>query len=90
MGALGGGCWHMYRGLKNSPKGYKIVGAIDVSVNPSDPLLSKPVQEQLQQVRHRTHQVSMTLSCGAICSGSCCRPSGERHQGWAATLPIGV
>lgn len=29
MGALGGGCWHMYRGLKNSPKGYKIVGAID-------------------------------------------------------------
>lgn len=31
MGALGGGFWHMYRGLKNSPKGYKIAGALDVS-----------------------------------------------------------
>lgn len=31
MGALGGGCWHMYRGLKNSPKGYKMLGALDVS-----------------------------------------------------------
>lgn len=31
MGALGGGCWHMYRGLKNSPKGYKVAGALDVS-----------------------------------------------------------
>lgn len=29
MGALGGGCWHMYRGLKNSPKGYKMLGALD-------------------------------------------------------------
>jgi import inner membrane translocase subunit TIM17 len=30
MGALGGGLWHTYRGLKNSPKGYKIVGALEV------------------------------------------------------------
>eukprot|EP00878_Enallax_costatus_P019807 GHUV01020910.1.p1 GENE.GHUV01020910.1~~GHUV01020910.1.p1 ORF type:complete len:114 (+),score=19.70 GHUV01020910.1:311-652(+) len=29
MGALGGGLWHTYRGLKNSPKGYKLVGALD-------------------------------------------------------------
>lgn len=29
MGALGGGMWHMYRGLKNSPKGYKIAGTIE-------------------------------------------------------------
>jgi import inner membrane translocase subunit TIM17 len=31
MGALGGGLWHTYRGLKNSPKGYKLVGTLDVS-----------------------------------------------------------
>jgi import inner membrane translocase subunit TIM17 len=31
MGALGGGLWHLYRGLKNSPKGYKVAGALDVS-----------------------------------------------------------
>jgi hypothetical protein len=37
MGALGGGCWHMYRGLKNSPKGYKVAGALDVSVPPMPP-----------------------------------------------------
>jgi hypothetical protein len=37
MGALGGGCWHMYRGLKNSPKGYKIAGALDVSGQPLPP-----------------------------------------------------
>jgi hypothetical protein len=35
MGALGGGCWHTYRGLKNSPKGYKIAGALDVSARAS-------------------------------------------------------
>ncbi len=35
MGALGGGCWHMYPGLKNSPKGYKIAGALDVSWHPT-------------------------------------------------------
>lgn len=29
MGALGGGAWHMYKGLKNSPKGYKLIGAIE-------------------------------------------------------------
>ncbi|WIA30470.1 hypothetical protein OEZ86_000554 [Tetradesmus obliquus] len=29
MGALGGGLWHTYRGLKNSPKGYKLVGTLD-------------------------------------------------------------
>jgi import inner membrane translocase subunit TIM17 len=34
MGALGGGLWHTYRGLKNSPKGYKLVGTIDVSEQP--------------------------------------------------------
>jgi hypothetical protein len=33
MGALGGGLWHTYRGLKNSPKGYKLVGTLDVSVD---------------------------------------------------------
>lgn len=32
MGALGGGLWHTYRGLKNSPKGYKLVGTLDVSL----------------------------------------------------------
>jgi hypothetical protein len=30
MGALGGGLWHTYRGLKNSPKGYKIAGTLEV------------------------------------------------------------
>ena len=29
MGALGGGAWHMYKGLKNSPKGYKLIGAVE-------------------------------------------------------------
>jgi hypothetical protein len=29
MGALGGGLWHTYRGLKNSPKGYKIAGTLE-------------------------------------------------------------
>eukprot|EP00877_Chromochloris_zofingiensis_P012467 jgi/Chrzof1/7474/Cz02g25090.t1 len=29
MGALGGGFWHTYRGLKNSPKGYKIQGTLE-------------------------------------------------------------
>lgn len=29
MGALGGGAWHMYKGLKNSPKGHKLIGAIE-------------------------------------------------------------
>lgn len=31
MGALGGGLWHTYRGLKNSPKGYKLKGTIEVT-----------------------------------------------------------
>jgi import inner membrane translocase subunit TIM17 len=35
MGALGGGMWHTYRGLKNSPKGYKIAGALEVSWCPA-------------------------------------------------------
>jgi hypothetical protein len=30
MGAIGGGFWHTYRGLKNSPKGYKLKGTIEV------------------------------------------------------------
>jgi import inner membrane translocase subunit TIM17 len=29
MGALGGGLWHTYRGLKNSPRGYKIAGTLE-------------------------------------------------------------
>ena len=31
MGAIGGGLWHTFKGLKNSPKGYKIYGTLDVS-----------------------------------------------------------
>lgn len=30
MGAIGGGFWHTYRGLKNSPKGYKFKGTVEV------------------------------------------------------------
>lgn len=32
MGAVGGGIWQLYKGLRNSPKGYKISGAIEVQL----------------------------------------------------------
>ncbi len=30
MGALGGGVWHLIKGSKNSPSGYRVRGAIEV------------------------------------------------------------
>lgn len=30
MGAIGGGIWNMYKGLKNSPRGYKMLGTMEV------------------------------------------------------------
>ncbi len=30
MGAIGGGLWHSYRAMKNSPSGYKFKGTIEV------------------------------------------------------------
>lgn len=29
MGAIGGGLWHTYKGLKNSPKGFKMIGTVE-------------------------------------------------------------
>jgi hypothetical protein len=34
MGAIGGGLWHTYRGLKNSPRGYKMIGTLEVGSAP--------------------------------------------------------
>lgn len=31
MGAVGGGLWHLLKGMKNSPSGHRFVGGIDVS-----------------------------------------------------------
>lgn len=31
MGAVGGGLWHLLKGMKNSPTGHRFVGGIDVS-----------------------------------------------------------
>jgi import inner membrane translocase subunit TIM17 len=41
MGAIGGGMWHTYRGLKNSPSGYKLTGTIEVCA---------------RALQHRTHR----------------------------------
>lgn len=30
MGAVGGGVWHLVKGLRNSPQGYRFRGAIEV------------------------------------------------------------
>lgn len=30
MGAIGGGLWHTYKGLRNSPRGYKMIGTLEV------------------------------------------------------------
>lgn len=30
MGAIGGGFWNTYKGLKNSPRGYKMLGTLEV------------------------------------------------------------
>jgi len=30
MGAVGGGAWHFFKGMKNSPPGFKFRGAIEV------------------------------------------------------------
>lgn len=32
MGAVGGGAWHLIKGMRNSPKGARILGGIDVSI----------------------------------------------------------
>lgn len=31
MGAVGGGLWHLLKGMKNSPSGARMLGGIDVS-----------------------------------------------------------
>lgn len=31
MGAVGGGLWHLLKGMKNSPSGHRMIGGIDVS-----------------------------------------------------------
>jgi import inner membrane translocase subunit TIM17 len=33
MGAVGGGMWHLLKGMKNSPSGHRFVGGIDVSTD---------------------------------------------------------
>ncbi len=30
MGAVGGGLWHLLKGMKNSPSGHRMIGGIDV------------------------------------------------------------
>jgi hypothetical protein len=30
MGAIGGGMWHTYKGLRNSPRGFKMIGTLEV------------------------------------------------------------
>lgn len=30
MGAVGGGAWHLVKGLKNSPSGFRVRGALEV------------------------------------------------------------
>lgn len=30
MGAVGGGLWHFVKGMKNSPSGYRVRGALEV------------------------------------------------------------
>lgn len=32
MGAVGGGLWHLLKGMKNSPSGHRMIGGIDVSL----------------------------------------------------------
>lgn len=31
MGAVGGGLWHLFKGMKNSPRGQRFRGGLDVS-----------------------------------------------------------
>ena len=33
MGGVGGGLWHLFRGMKNSPSGARFRGGIEVSIN---------------------------------------------------------
>ncbi len=33
MGAVGGGAWHLVKGLRNSPPGFRIRGALEVSMS---------------------------------------------------------
>jgi hypothetical protein len=100
MGALGGGLWHTYRGLKNSPKGYKIVGTIDVSG--SRARLGCVVL--LLLLLHCTPCGTLCVKpappatqpqFGARAAAGCCKPThnrrfGASRHGWAATLPTGA
>ena len=33
MGAVGGGVWHLVKGLKNSPSGYRMQGALEARLH---------------------------------------------------------
>lgn len=75
MGALGGGLWHTYRGLKNSPKGYKIVGTLDVrfvrfSCGPTSMWRISGVV--LPVLRPPTSVSVPVLRCTTMCALNCC------------------
>ena len=69
MGALGGGFWHTYRGLKNSPRGYKLVGTLEVC------LFVLSLERWLVQMIDRLHVLGAARrrAEGGRCRGSTSR-----------------
>jgi hypothetical protein len=67
MGAVGGGAWHLIKGLRNSPPGFRAQGALEVGVCAAAALRgvgraamhacnhARPPTHQRHQARQRNH-----------------------------------
>jgi hypothetical protein len=42
MGAVGGGAWHLFKGMRNSPSGARFRGGIEVSGQPVSKAMQQP------------------------------------------------
>jgi hypothetical protein len=104
MGAIGGGMWHTYKGLRNSPRGYKMIGTLEVGLVQGLCSRKRLCAQRAQQtspspcaVGGRGHKAphscipSTAAQCGASDGRLCARrPSGGRRPGWAAASPTGA
>jgi hypothetical protein len=81
MGAVGGGAWHLVKGFKNSPSGFRMKGALEVSHDGS-PRNDLSLQCVLLMEKCPTQRVNIGLYC--------CRAFGENRHDWVAASPIGA